>query len=78
MGVVGGFIGGSVGFLVKKTPYALLTLFVGLIFQLFKYGTSSCGNIVGIAINVTFCFIIVSIVFYIVIVKRKKDTNLVT
>ncbi|MGX9135051.1 hypothetical protein ACWV26_11880 [Rummeliibacillus sp. JY-2-4R] len=75
---VGGFIGGSVGFLVKKTPYALLILFVGIIFQMFLYGTSSWGSIVGIAQNVTFCLTIVSIVFYIVYVKRKKEPNLGT
>jgi hypothetical protein len=75
---VGGFIGGSVGFLVKKTPYALLILFVGIIFQMFLYGTSSWGNIIGIALNVTFFLMIVSIVFYIVIVKRKKEPNLGT
>ena len=76
--IVGGFIGGSVGFLVKKTPYALLILFVGIIFQMFLYGTSSWGNAVGIAQNLTFCLMIVSIVFYIVIVKRKKEPNLGT
>jgi hypothetical protein len=73
--VVGGFVGGSVGFLVKKTPYALLILFVGIIFQMFLYGRSSWGDIVGISQNVTFCIIIVSIVFYIVIVKRNKEPN---
>ena len=70
---VGGFIGGSVGFLVKKTPYALLILFVGITFQMFLYGTSSWGNIIGIALNVTFCLMSVCIVFYIVFVKRKKE-----
>lgn len=73
--VIGGFFGGSVGFLVKKTPYALLIPFVGIIFQLFLYGTSSWGDIVGISQNVTFCLMIVSIVFYIMIVKRKKELN---
>ena len=73
--VIGGIIGGSVGFLVKKTPYALLIVLVGLIFQMFLYGTSSWGDFVGISQNVTFCLMIVSIVFYIVIVKRKKETN---
>jgi hypothetical protein len=76
--VVGGFFGGSVGFLVTKTPYALLIPFVGIIFQLFLYGTSSWGDIVGIWQNVTFCLMIVSIVFYIMIVKRKKKLNLGT
>ena len=53
--VIGGFIGGSVRLLLKKTPYALLILFVGIIFQLFLYGTSSWGDIIGISQNVTFC-----------------------
>lgn len=72
---IGGILGGITGFLFKKTPYALLILFVGIIFQLFLYGTSSWGDIVGISQNVTFCLIVVSIVFYIVIVKRKKEQN---
>jgi hypothetical protein len=72
---IGGFVGGSVGFLMKKTPYALLILLVGLILQLFVNGTFSWGNIVGIAQSVTFCSMIVSIVFYIVIMKRKKERN---
>ncbi len=73
--VIGGFIGGGVGFLFKKTPDALLILLVGLILQLFVNGTFSWGNIVGISQNVTFCLIIVSIVFYLVIMKRKKEPN---
>ena len=59
----------------RKTPYALLISLVGLILQLFVNGTFSWGNVVGIAQNVTFCLMIVSIVFYIVIVKRKKEPN---
>ena len=73
--VVGGFVGGGVGFLVKKTPYALLILLVGLILQLFVNGMFAWGNIVGISQSVTFCLMIVSIVFYLVIGKRKKETN---
>jgi len=72
---IGGILGGITGFLFKKTPYALLVLLVGLILQLFVNGTYSWGNVVGIAQNVTFCLIIISIVFYIVIVKRKKEPN---
>lgn len=72
---IGGILGGITGFLLKKTPYALLSLLVGLFLQLFVNGTFSWGNVVGIAQNVTFCLMIVSIVFYIVIVKRKKETN---
>ncbi|WP_342541785.1 hypothetical protein MHH33_11185 [Paenisporosarcina sp. FSL H8-0542] len=75
---IGGILGGITGFLLKKTPYALLILLVGLIFQLFLYGTSSWGDIVGFSQNVTFCLIVVSIVFYIVIVKIKKEPNGVT
>ena len=70
---IGGILGGITGFLFRKTPYALLSLLVGLILQLFVNGTFSWGNVVGIAQNVTFCLMIVSIVFYIVIVKRKKE-----
>ena len=73
--VIGGFIGGAVGFLFKKTPNALLILLVGLILKLFVNGTFSWVNIVGIAQSVTFCLMIVSIVFYIVIMKRKKERN---
>lgn len=76
--VIGGFIGGVVGFLFKKTPYALLILLVGLILQLVVNGAFSWGNIVGIAQNVTFCLMIVSIVFYIVIIKRRKERNMST
>jgi hypothetical protein len=72
---IGGILGGITGFLLKKTPYALLSLLVGLILQLFVNGTFSWGNVVGIAQNVTFCLMIVIIVFYIVIVKRKKEPN---
>jgi hypothetical protein len=72
---IGGILGGITGFFFKKTPYALLILLVGLILQLFVNGTFSWGNVVGIAQSVTFCLMIVSIVFYIVIVKRKKEPN---
>jgi MFS family permease len=72
---IGGILGGITGFFLKKTPYALLILLVGLILQLFVNGTFSWGNVVGIAQSVTFCLMIVSIVFYIVIVKRKKEPN---
>ncbi len=75
---IGGIVGGITGFLLKKTPYALLVLLVGLILQLLVNGTYSWGNVVGIAQNVTFCLMIVSIVLYIVIVKRKKESNWVT
>ncbi|WP_246092699.1 DUF6518 family protein [Terrilactibacillus laevilacticus] len=67
---VGGIIGGCVGFFIKKTPYALLSLLAGLILQLFVNGTSSWNNIVGIAQNITYCLMIGCIVIiYIVIVK---------
>ena len=72
---IGGISGGIVGFLMKKTPYALLILLGGLILQLFVYGTSSWSDIVGIAQNVTFCLMIVSIVIYLVIMKKVKEEN---
>ncbi|MDQ0199346.1 hypothetical protein [Neobacillus ginsengisoli] len=69
---IGGALGGSVGFLIKKTPYVLLSLLVGLILQLFVNGASSWRDIVGISQNVTFCLMIVSIVIYLVVVRFKK------
>jgi hypothetical protein len=57
---------------MKKTPYALLILLVGLILQLFVNGTRSWSDMVGIAQNVTYCLMIVSIVIYLVIVKRNE------
>lgn len=72
---IGGISGGIVGFLIKKTPYALLILLGGLILQLFVYGTSSWSDIVGIAQNVTFCLMIVSIFIYLVIVKRNSRSQ---
>lgn len=73
--VVGGIFGGIVGHVLKKTSYALLILLVGLILQLFVNGMFSWGNIVGIAQSVTYCLMIVSIVVYIVIIKRRKERN---
>ena len=57
---------------MKKAPYALLILFVGLILQLFVNGTRSWSDIVGIAQNVTYCLMIVSIVSYLVVVRKMK------
>ncbi|MFD0769019.1 hypothetical protein ACFQZ1_08940 [Bacillus sp. CGMCC 1.60114] len=69
---IGGILGGGVGFLIKKTPYALLSLLIGLILQLFVNGVNSWRGIVGISQNVTFCLMIVSIVIYLVVVRFKK------
>jgi hypothetical protein len=76
LSTVGGILGGVVGFLVKKTPYALLSLLVGLLFQLFVNGTSSWGDIVGIAQNITFILMIISIFVYLVIMKKMKEENI--
>lgn len=71
--VVGGCIGGGVGFLFKKTPYVLLILLFGLIIQLFVNGSGSWNNIVGVAQNVTFCLMIVCIVYFLIAVKKKNQ-----
>jgi hypothetical protein len=71
--VVGGFIGGVIGFLMKRTLYPLLILLVGLILQLFVNGTGSWDDIVGIAQNVTYCLMIFSIIIYLIIVRRMKE-----
>lgn len=69
--IVGGLLGGIAGFLLQKTPYILLILPMGIILQLFLYGTSSWSGIIGIAQNVTFCLMIISIVGYLITVKIK-------
>ncbi|WP_044640916.1 hypothetical protein [Risungbinella massiliensis] len=68
--IVGGGIGGGVGFLYKKTPYVLLILLLGLILQLFVNGAGSWSDIVRVAQNVTFCLMIVGIICLLMIVKR--------
>lgn len=70
--LVGGLLGGAAGFLLQKTPYILLILPVGIIFQLFLYGPSSWSNIIGIAQNVTFCLMIIGIAGYLITVKIKS------
>ncbi|MCI0768465.1 hypothetical protein [Bacillus sp. TL12] len=73
---VGGIFGGIVGFLLKKTPYVLLILLSGLILQLFVNGTRSWGDMVGIAQNVTFILMILSIFVYLTLVKRLKKKKI--
>lgn len=68
---IGGIFGGIVGYLIKKTPYALLIFLLGLFLQLLVNGKSSWSDIVGIAQNVTYCLMIVSIFIYLGIVKNK-------
>lgn len=71
--VIGGCIGGGVGFLFKKTPYVLLILIFGLIIQLIVNGTGSWNNIVGVAQNVTFSLLIVCIVYFLITAKMRKQ-----
>lgn len=73
---VGGIFGGIVGFLFKKTPYVLLILLSGLILQLIVYGANSWGDMVGIAQNVTFILMIISIFVYLTLVKRLKKKKI--
>lgn len=75
---VGGILGGIIGFLAKKTSYALLSLLLGLILQLYVNGTRSWSDIIGIAENLTYCLLIVSIVIYLVNGKKneRKATTL--
>ncbi|WP_342043878.1 hypothetical protein [Bacillus sp. OTU2372] len=72
---IGGILGGIVGYLIKKTPFSLLTLLLGLFLQLFVNGKSSWSDIVGIAQNITYYVMIVSIIIYIGIEKRKMKED---
>lgn len=69
---IGGVLGGGIGFLFKRSPYVLLILLAGLILQLFKNGTRSWGNIVGIGENVTYSLLIISIIIYLITLRRNK------
>lgn len=69
---IGGILGGIVGFLTKKTPYALMVLLAGLFLQLFVNGIRSWSDIIGIAQNVTYCLMIISIVIYLVIMRKNE------
>lgn len=73
---IGGILGGIMGFLIRKTMYALLILLVGLILQLFVNGPNSWGDIVGIAQNVTYCLMIVGII-YLAIIRRMNRSTLI-
>ncbi|MBP0726823.1 hypothetical protein J5Y03_16825 [Bacillus sp. RG28] len=70
---VGGILGGLVGFYVKKTPYTLLSLLLGLFLQLVVNGTGSWKDMIGISQNVTFCLMILSIITYLLNVKSKPQ-----
>ncbi|RPF55287.1 hypothetical protein [Aquisalibacillus elongatus] len=69
--IVGGSLGGGLGHLIKWSPYALLLLVVGLILQLNVNGASSWGNVIGIAQNVSFCIIVVSIFIYLGVMNKR-------
>lgn len=69
---IGGILGGIVGFLTKKTPYALMVLLAGLFLQLFVNGIRSWSDIIGRAQNVTYCLMIISIVIYLVIMRKNE------
>jgi hypothetical protein len=70
----GGSIGGGTGFLLKKHPLVLWIVIAGLCLQLYLNGSRSWNDIVGILQNLTYCFMIVSIVSFIII-KKKKPTK---
>ncbi|MDN4072915.1 hypothetical protein [Fictibacillus terranigra] len=75
MSLLGGMIGGCVGFLLKKTPYVLLIVLSGLLLQLYLNGASSWNDVVGIAQNVTFCLMVVGIILYLWMVTKEKKTT---
>ncbi|TLS36506.1 hypothetical protein [Pseudalkalibacillus caeni] len=75
--LVGGSVGGGVGFLVKRNAFALLVVPAGLLLQLFINGPPSWRDIVGIAQNVTYCVMIVGI-FALIAINATKNRNSVT
>jgi hypothetical protein len=76
---IGGILGGVVGFFVKKSPFVLLILLLGLILQLVVNGTWSWNDIVGVSQNITFCIMIVGIMLYVILKRisqlKKTKTN---
>jgi len=70
--LAGGIIGGLTGYLVKTRPYILLIIPAGLILQLLINGTRSWNDIIGISQNITFCLMILFILFYLLMTRAKK------
>ncbi|MBE2978799.1 hypothetical protein [Priestia megaterium] len=71
--VIGGIIGGMVGFLFTKKPVVLVTLPAGLLLQLFLNGTRGWSDIVGMAQSITYCLIIISVFIYFFRLKTTKN-----
>jgi hypothetical protein len=71
--VVGGIVGGIVGFLFIKKPVVLVTLPAGLLLQLFLNGTRGWSDILGMAQSVTYCLIIISVFIYFFRLKTIKN-----
>jgi len=71
--VVGGIIGGIVGFLFTKKPFVLVTLPAGLLLQLFLNGTRGWSDVLGMAQSVTYCLIIISVFIYFFRLKTLKN-----
>ncbi|MBN8233855.1 hypothetical protein JF544_01290 [Halobacillus kuroshimensis] len=70
---VGGLLGGSAGFLLKKNHYTILILTIGLMVQIIKNGESSWNNMVGIAQNTTYCLMLVSTIIYLIIQGKRHS-----
>ena len=71
--VIGGMVGGMVGFLFTKKPVVLVTLPAGLLLQLFLNGTRGWSDIVGMAQSITYCLIIISVFIYFFRLKTTKN-----
>jgi len=71
--VIGGIVGGMVGFLFTKKPVVLVTLPAGLLLQLFLNGTRGWSDIVGMAQSITYCLIIISVFIYFFRLKTTKN-----
>jgi len=70
--VLGGFLGGIIGFVFRSKPYVLLIFPAGVILQLCINGTHAWEDRLGIAQSITYCLMLVISLWYFYILNKKK------
>ncbi|MBA2174840.1 hypothetical protein H0266_08040 [Halobacillus locisalis] len=71
--IVGGIAGGTTGYLTKRNRYTLSLLGAVLLFQLLINGSTSWGNAVGLATNLTFCAVLLITTAYLVYISVPRN-----